>query len=71
MEPPQNGTFEDPVDTGYGSNASIICNVGFFPSGQTTLRCVDADKNGIGEWNNTTPTCRRQCLLSLVSRLTY
>ena len=62
LPPPTNGQilyFNDsttPYD--HGTVANYICNTGFGIAGGDVNRvCSDDDKNTIGEWTRTTPTC--------------
>ena len=61
---PSNGRFTSFPQTRYDSIVTVECNEGYFLIGQNVLRCVDNANDGIGEWNERIPTCRREILIT-------
>ena len=61
---PSNGRFTSFPQTRYNSTVTVECNEGYFLIGQNVLRCVDNANDGIGEWNERIPTCRREILIT-------
>ena len=67
--PPANGRFVNPPRTRYGSIVTLDCNEGYFLIGENNLQCDDEDRDGVGEWNNMIPNCRRKYLSSRIEYL--
>lgn len=54
---PENGYFQLPFETRYGSVLTIGCNEGFYLNGTENLECIDSNTDGVGDWNNEIATC--------------
>ena len=62
LDPPENGRFTSLLEQGYGSIVPIACDKGYFLIGESILQCVDINNDGIGDWNNSVPVCKRKHL---------
>ena len=60
---PSNGRFTSFPQTRYNSIVTVECNEGYFLIGQNVLRCVDNANDGIGDWDERIPTCRREIFI--------
>nr|XP_026695879.1 sushi, von Willebrand factor type A, EGF and pentraxin domain-containing protein 1-like isoform X5 [Ciona intestinalis] len=66
LRPPSNGGVSSTNSTVIGQIRTFSCSEGYRMLGGDTLRCVDSNNDGFGEYDNNPPTCERiTCSLPL------
>ncbi|XP_078481037.1 sushi, von Willebrand factor type A, EGF and pentraxin domain-containing protein 1-like isoform X3 [Ciona intestinalis] len=59
LRPPSNGEVSFTNSTVIGQIRTFSCSEGYRMLGSDTLRCVDSNNDGFGEYDNNPPTCER------------